>query len=182
MQKLGARIDRYSTIRNLVLAIIVAAISIALMGYLTQTLVYDVYGEANMPDTNLGYTYQQIMEAFSTLGSEGLGVWSQVHLLDLVFPLGYGFAMAIAIAMETKIISPDRIELRNLAMIPLLGATADYIENALVATQIAAYPDVSSLVVSVASTVTTVKWALIYLGFAVVLVLLILVIFKRLKR
>ncbi|TFF68655.1 hypothetical protein EU520_00090 [Candidatus Thorarchaeota archaeon] len=181
MQRLGDSIDRYSTARSLILAIIVAAVSVSVMGYLTQTLVYDVYGEANMPDTNLSYTYEQIMEAFGTLGPEGLLMWLQVHLLDLIFPLGYGFAMAIGIALLAKRAFPGRIELRTLALIPLLGAIADYIENGLIATQILAYPAVSQLVVAVASVVTTLKWGLIYLGFVVILVLVLVVIWMRVR-
>ncbi len=181
MQRIGALIDRHSTRRNLLITLVVAALSVSLMGYLTQTLVYDVYGEANMPDTNIGYTYEQIMEAFDSLGSEGLGVWSQVHLLDLIFPLGYGLAMAIGTAMESRMVFPDRLQMRNLALIPLIGVVADYVENVLVASQIAAYPEVSELVVAVASIVTTAKWVFIYVGFLVILILLFAVVHIRLR-
>lgn len=181
MQRIGALIDRHSTRRNLLITLVVAALSVSLMGYLTQTLVYDDYGEANMPDTNIGYTYEQIMEAFDSLGSEGLGVWSQVHLLDLIFPLGYGLAMAIGTAMESRMVFPDRLQMRNLALIPLIGVVADYVENVLVASQIAAYPEVSELVVAVASIVTTAKWVFIYVGFLVILILLFAVVHIRLR-
>ncbi|MFW9979592.1 MAG: hypothetical protein ACFFEJ_16030 [Candidatus Thorarchaeota archaeon] len=179
MDRLMKALDRISTPRNLVIAIVSAIVVVSLMGTLTQTFVYGVYGDANMPDTNFGYTFAQIQEAFDTLGSEGLQIWLQVHLLDLLFPLTYAFSMVFGILMELRASIPERKNLRLLALLPIGGAFADYIENTLIASQAYAYPALSESVIAIASLVTISKWLLLYAGFIVIFLLLILVIIQK---
>jgi hypothetical protein len=182
MERLTNRFDRISTRRNLIITLIVTIATVSVMGYATQVLVYDVYGDFSMPDTRFGYEYDDLVEAFGSLGEEGLQMWSQVHLLDLIFPLGYSFAMLIGITMELRAVFPDDRKLRALSIVPLFGAIADYLENALVASQVAAYPNLSPAVVSIASFVTITKWILLGIGFAIVLLLPIVWIGKRMRR
>jgi len=182
LERLANRLDKISNTRNLILTIITSVLVVAVMGYLTQTLVYDVYGEANMPDTNFGYGYDDLKDAFDTLGMEGLQVWSQVHLLDLLFPLGYSFALVIGITMELNSLYPDDKRLRVISIVPLFAAMADYLENAIIASQIAVYPNLSPAIVAIASLVTITKWVLLGFGFGIVLLLLFVWIGKRLAK
>ena len=179
MERLLNGLDRFSTKRNLILGIISAFIVVSIMGALTQMLVYDVYGDANMPDTNFGYTFLDIQTAFDTLGSEGLQMWLQVHLLDLIFPLTYAFSMVFGIMMELRATVPDKRNLRLLALLPIGGAIADYIENILIASQAISYPEVSPQIIAIASIVTILKWVLLYVAFAIVFILLIILVIKQ---
>ncbi|MFW9907022.1 MAG: hypothetical protein ACFFEF_00490 [Candidatus Thorarchaeota archaeon] len=182
MTKLIDALDRISTPRNLVIGVILAIIVVSLMGTLTQTLVYSVYGNANMPDTNFGYTFAQIQEAFETLGSEGLQAWLQVHLLDLIFPLTYAFSMTFGILMELRGTFPEKDSLRALGLLPIAAAFADYVENTLIASQAVAYPSLSPLIIGIASYVTIFKWLLLYAGFGVVFLLLLVFVAMKLKQ
>ena len=85
MDRVLKAMDRISTGRNLILSIVASGIVVITMAMLTQSMVYDVYGDAMMPDTNFGYTFTDIQTAFDTLEQDGLQVWSQVHMLDLIF-------------------------------------------------------------------------------------------------
>jgi hypothetical protein len=172
------KLDKLARARNLILAIISSVVIVSVMGYATQTLVYDVYGDVTMPDTRLSYTYDEIVQVFDTLGPEGLRIWSQVHLLDLLFPIAYCFSMVFGITVVARKAFPDRWDVRKLAVLPILGAAADYLENTLVASQVAVYPSLSEPIIVVASLVTTAKWVLIIMGFAVVFVLLVAFIYQ----
>ncbi|UCE10593.1 MAG: hypothetical protein JSW61_01310 [Candidatus Thorarchaeota archaeon] len=175
------KLDKLATTRNLILAIVSSAVIVAVMGYATQTLVYDVYGDVTMPDTRVVYTFEEIAQVFDTLGSDGLRIWSQVHLLDLLFPIAYCLSIVFGITMEVRRAYPDKPELKGLIALPIMAAAADFLENALIASQIAAYPGLSPSIILAASLITTVKWALILLSFGVVFGLL-LVIPSRSKR
>lgn len=179
MEKLTNALDKHATLRNLALAIVVCIVVIAIMGYATETLVYTVFGDTTMPDTRLWYSYGEILSAFIILGPEGLQIWSQVHLLDLLLPLAYSFSLVFGILMELRVVLPDRRNLRQLGLLPLLAAIADYLENTLIASQIAAYPNLSEPVIEVASVVTTTKWVLLGTSFAIVFFLLMLLIYNR---
>ena len=182
MYRMMKGLDKISTPRNLVLGIFSAIIIVSLMGTLTQILVYDVYGNANMPDTNFGYTYGDIQTAFDTLGSEGLNLWMQVHLLDVIFPLTYSFSMIFGILMEIRASLPERKNLQLLVLLPMGGAIADYIENALIATQVLSYPVLSESIIAIASLVTITKWLLLYAGFIAIFILLIIMAIKRVQK
>ncbi|MHA1638512.1 MAG: hypothetical protein ACTSUB_10925 [Candidatus Thorarchaeota archaeon] len=176
------RIDRLSTPRNLILAIIVSAVSIALLVSLTQTLVYDIYGEAAMPDLMLGYSYNDIMATFDSLGTDGLNAWLLAHAWDALFPVGYTLALVFGMTMLMRNTFPDRKRERVIVLIPIIAAIADYIENILIASQAISYPIVSEQIIAIASVVTIVKWLLLYVVFAIVFILLLIFIFKRIKR
>ena len=180
MQSILNHIDRLSTPRNLALAVIVSAVSISLMVYMTQTMVYDIYGEAAMPDLMLGYTYNDIMTVFDSLGSDGLNAWLLAHTLDAIFPIGYTLALVFGMSMLMRNTFPDRE--RIIVLIPIIAAIADYIENILIASQAISYPIVSEQIIAISSIVTVLKWLLLYVTFAIVFILLLVFIIKWIKR
>ena len=182
MDRMFSALDKISTPRNLTIGIISAIMVVSVMGALTQTLVYEVYGDANMPDTNFGYTFVEIQNAFDILGSEGLKIWLQVHLLDVIFPLTYSFSMVFGILMEIRASLPERKKLRLLVLLPMCGAIADYIENTLIATQVVSYPVLSESIIAIASMVTIAKWLLLYAGFMVIFLLLIIYFIMRIRK
>ena len=182
MKHLAGRIDRISNSRNLAIAIIVCIILLSTMNYLIQVLVYNVYGTADMPDTSLMYGYEDIQHFFDTLGTEGLQVWSMVHLLDILFPIAYSFAFLIGIALELKIVYPQKRELRVLFLVPLIAAIADYLENLLIATQIASYPSLSPAIITIASFATIAKWIALGFAFVIVFVLLFVWTVRRFEK
>ncbi len=179
LERIATFTYNHSTARNLVLAIISSTIVVTIMGLATQAMVYDIYGDVTMPDTRFAYSYSEILEIFNTLGSEGLGAWLLAHSLDFIFPLSYSFAIAFAISMLVERLFPHKGDLRKLNLIGLLGGAADYIENILVASQALSYPNLSQLVIQVASIVTTLKWAIIMVGFGLVFSLLIALIARK---
>ncbi|MFW9976086.1 MAG: hypothetical protein ACFFDQ_12520 [Candidatus Thorarchaeota archaeon] len=174
-------IERWASLRNLVAMIFASFIVVMIMGMLTQTWVYAIYGEVTMPDTRLAYSINEITDAFNTLGQEGLNVWAQAHMLDFLFPLTYMFAMAFGVNLELRKLYPENLNARKLVLIPLLGGIADYVENILILTQIAAYPNLTEGVIIFASGITTLKWVLLGLGFVIIFALIVLAIYRKLQ-
>lgn len=173
-------IYRWSTPRNLILMIAASFITVMVMAMLTQTWVYDVYGDVTMPDTRLTYSFDEITDVFNTLGQAGLNVWAQAHMLDFLFPLTYMLAMAFGMNLEIRRLYPESMNVKKLVLIPLLGGIADYIENILVLTQIAAYPTLSEVVIMIASAITTLKWILLGLGFVIIFVFIPIIVYRKL--
>ena len=172
-------IEKHSNIRNLGIAIIASIAIILTMSYGTKVLVYDVYGEFTMPDTRIAYTMTELEAILSSISSEGMSIWTQVHLLDYIFPLTYSFAMAFGILLELRRAYPDRDNLKFLIFLPLLGCLMDYLENIFVLSQILSYPNLSEPIIILASAFTTTKWVFLALGFVVVLGLLGVILYKK---
>lgn len=178
LRKIVDTLDRIATPRNLLVAIMTSAVVVTVMGIGTRTYVYDIFGDVTMPDTRLWYTYEELVLVFNTLGAEGLQVWSQVHLLDLIFPLGYSFSLTFGILLELRRAYPENRKLRILGLLPLMAAFADFAENTIIASQIAVYPNLSQPIIAIASLVTTTKWIILGFSFAVVFILLVVVGYK----
>jgi hypothetical protein len=170
-----------STARNLTIVIIVSIIVISIMSIGTQSLVYDVYGEADMPDLMVSYDIDDVSEAFGILGSEGLEVWLTVHLLDYIFPVAYSLALAFGINLELNASKVQEQTTQLIALIPVFAGFFDYLENIIIAQQAFAYPNLSANIITMASLFTSLKWALLYLSFGFVFLLLIVVVYIRIS-
>ncbi|TFG31656.1 hypothetical protein EU528_05595 [Candidatus Thorarchaeota archaeon] len=174
-------IERRSELRNLLLGILASVIIIAVMSFATQTLVYEVYGEFTMPDTRFGYTFTEIQTAFNAIGIEGLRVWAIAHSPDFLFPLAYTFSMMFGIMLELKRLGRSSGHLRKLVLLPLAAGLADYIENTLILSQIAVFPNLSEIVIIIANLVTLLKWAFLIIGFVVIFALLVVIVINSIS-
>ena len=179
MEKILTIVERYSNRRNLFLGILGSIVTIAVMSIATQTLVYDVYGDFTMPDMRFGYSFSEIQIAFTSIGAEGLQMWAIAHSPDFLFPLAYSFSMMFGIMMQLNSLDKNSGILRKTVLLPLLGGIADYIENTLILSQIAVFPNLSELVIALASVVTLFKWTFLMLGFVVIFGLLIFMVYRR---
>jgi hypothetical protein len=178
MEKILVIVERHSNRRNLLLGVIASIATIAIMSIATQILVYEVYGDFTMPDMKFGYTFTDIQTAFNGIGIEGLRVWAIAHSPDFLFPLAYSFSMMFGTMLELNKVEKNSGLLRKTVLIPLAAGIADYIENILILSQIAVFPNLSEIVIAIASVVTLVKWVFLIVGFVVIFSLLILIIYK----
>ncbi len=181
MEKMISAVDRKSSMRNLALFTILSLGLMLVMFYMTQILVYDIYGEFVMPDLRLAYSLLDLQTVFSLVGQEGMIVWAQVHLLDYMLPVIYSLAIAFGIMIGLRGTYPERSSLTKLISIPFLGCAMDYLENLLILSQILSYPNLSESVIVLASAFTTVKWISMALGFILIGGLLITILYKKTK-
>lgn len=179
MERMVLAVDRKSNLRSLVISIVLSVGVMLAMFYGTQVLVYDIYGEFVMPDIRLSYNIVDFQMIFSSVGSEGMIVWAQVHLLDYIFPLTYSIAMAFGISLELKSAYPERNSLKKLIVLPFLGCAMDYLENLLILSQILSYPSLSEPIIILASTFTTVKWVSLAFSFFVIMGFLLIILYKK---
>ena len=179
MMRMISIINKHSNIRNLLVCVIASVIIILTMSYGTKVFVYDVYGEFTMPDTRIAYTMAELQAILSSIGSEGMIIWAQVHLLDYIFPLTYSFAMAFGILLELRSAYPERSHLKLFAFLPLFGCLMDYLENIFILSQVLSYPNLSEPIIILASAFTTIKWISLALGFVVIIGLILVILYKR---
>lgn len=181
MMRMITTLEKHSNIRNLVFAIIASAATILAMSYGTKVLVYDIYGEFTMPDTRIAYTIVELEAILSSIDPEGLIIWSQIHLIDYVFPLTYFFALAFGMLLELRTAYPERGKLKLLLLLPLIGCLTDYLENIFVLSQILSYPNLSEPIIILASAFTTIKWVSLALSFVIILGLILVILYRRIS-
>lgn len=175
-------IDKNSNQRTLILSIIISIISMAMIGILAQSMVYNVYGDFTIPDLRFGYSFDQIQTAFDGLGGEGLRTWALAHSPDYIFPLAYSLAMMIGITLELRKLEIQDKRFKMMIFIPLAGGIADYIENILILSQVYSYPTLSESIILIASGVTILKWIILSVGFITMFSLLMLILIRKMKK
>ncbi len=176
-------IEKISRPKHLILGGLVSIIIAIMLGYLTQSMINDVYGDFVILDTRLGgYSFTDIQATFDGIGIEGLGVWLQIYALDFLFPFVYSVSMMIGINLELNKLEFSTKRFRPLVFLPLAAGIMDYIENILLLSQILSYPNLSAFVISIASVVTQLKWVLVLSGFSVIVILMIIIIVHNMKR
>jgi len=167
-------LSKLATLRNILGGLAVTVVLLAVMGIWLTPEMQAISGGLTILDMRIGYTTSDVLELFTALGSEGLALYSILQVIDMLFPLTYASTMTFAMIY----LSPDLLKEKRFTKIvfffPLIAAAFDYLENVLIATQIAAFPALSELAIVVASTVTWLKWMFLFMAFILLIIFLIL--------
>lgn len=133
------------------------------------------YGTGTL-DLQFGSHATQAITTLDRLGKSGRSAYDAFQVVDLLFPASYALALAGLIwagwggARQRWVII--------LAAVPMFGACLDYLENLLVRVALSTYPDVPTNLLTVSTTVTTLKLSLSYLSQVLAVVAIGLVVYR----
>jgi len=120
-----------------------------------------------------------LISRFVQITMNGRQLYTTLQILDLIFPLGYGISMTLALTGIITRVLPQGHPLEKAVFIPILSMIFDYLENITIATLIASYPNLSPLAVSIASIFTQLKWSCIILALTLLAILAVLALIKK---
>lgn len=151
-------IARLATWRGLTVLIIAYFV---VFGAILMTLAQlkEVSGGFGILDFDLGYAKQRVMEVFGSYGEHGFSLYRRIMLLDAFNPALYSLIASVLTYLLWKGRGVDW-----LCLAPLLGGIGDYAENVTLYLLARGYPDVSDGLVTVSSTLSLTKNALLILG------------------
>ncbi|MHA2235541.1 MAG: hypothetical protein ACXABH_09440 [Candidatus Thorarchaeota archaeon] len=166
-----SKIQEISTKRNVFIGIVFTFVS--LMGIVLTAITLN----GVILDIRFSYSFQQVTDLFTALGSDGLQLYSIIHVIDTFYPLANGFTIIIAFNYLRK----DHTGRKNqyFMIVPILGIIFDFVENILIETQIATFPIISEQVIFLASIMTTTKWIFLGCGMFVVIILALANYFRK---
>ena len=175
------KIQRVSTPRNILVMFAIAAFLMIIMALVIQPAILAASGGIPILDIRLSYTYQDAVDLFTALGSYGRALYSLQQGVDLFFPAAFGITLALIIGYLTGKLSPGQHEKSFILSVPLIGAVFDYAENSLIAFQLASFPNLSQLVIEMASYMTMLKWFFDFTAIIVILLLVLVLAYKRMR-
>ena len=177
--KLLDRIKKLATLRIILLFLVLTiVVAIVMMGYINPQILALSEGLPIL-DSRLGYTFAEANHLFTVLGEQGRQLYTTLQILDLIFPLGYGISMTLALTGIITRLFPEGHSMEKTILIPILAMIFDYLENITIAVLIASYPNLSPLVVDIANIFTLLKWSSIILALALLAILAILALGKK---
>ena len=127
----------------------------------------EISGGMPILDFEPGYDMARVREVFTAYGPDGMRLYARIQLLDLINPALYSLLAAALTAMLWR-------GRPWVALLPLLAALADYSENITLYLLSRGFPDLPEGLVAVSSTLSLVKLALMAVGFAPLLIGVIL--------
>ncbi|NWF95589.1 MAG: hypothetical protein HXY34_05570 [Candidatus Thorarchaeota archaeon] len=173
-------LDHWARTYVLYVVTIIALVTGAAMMFLVPGIV-GLSGGLPILDMRLFYSYDEMTQLFGALGPEGLSLYGQLQLLDSVFPAAYGLAfclMTLRLANGIEYL----VRYRVLALLSLLAAFFDYLENIAIAMMIHSYPAVAEANVLLSASFTAIKWILLSTGVILLLMFLLIALVQRARR
>jgi len=139
-------------------------------------------GSTESPDTSFLYTAQDLYRMAEGYGEAGRAAYIRARFtFDIIWPLVYStFLLTAAGWLGGRLFSGSRWELLNL--LPLAGTLFDFLENTGASVVFARYPDRAPLLASLTPVFTLLKWGFLALGFGLLLVEALVLLWKRFAR
>ena len=146
-----------------------------------QARMAEAAGEQVEPlDMRSSYTIDEVVRDFEKLGAEGRAVYRiVVGRIDMIFPLLYGSFFILLLASLLKKVLPYRSTLILLSFFPLIGMLFDYLENIHILKLLDTFPTLNTETVALAERFTLLKHAFLLASVAMVVLLVLFLVFKR---
>jgi len=150
----------------------------------TQAEEADVYsGDVGSPDMSFYYSADDLYQFAEAYGSQGRSDYIRARLtFDVVFPLVYLIFLTTAISWATQKSGKMGRFWERLNLVPVFGLLFDYLENSAAAVVMARYPDLTSVLPTLAGIFTATKWIFVGGSFVILVLLLGVVVWKWVHR
>ena len=151
MKKIFSIIDRLATWRGFALLLVLYAV---VFGTIIMTLssLTALTGGIGILDFDRGYSVERVREVFDSYGTEGFALYGRIQLLDLLNPAIYSLIFASLIYLLWKIRGH-----RWIVIFPIAAGLLDYCENLTLFFLSRSYPEISSQLVIISSTLSLIK-------------------------
>jgi hypothetical protein len=163
-------LNRLATRSNILGSLLLTVILLAVLGVGISPAIQLASGGLTILDLRITYTFSDALELFTALGSDGLALYNILQVVDTIFPLMYSITIALILIHIAPAIVKEKKPGRIIFFLPLIAAGFDYLENVLIASQMAAFPNLSELVISIAAFATWAKWVFMFLSFIILII------------
>ena len=116
-------------------------------------------GGLGVPDLLHGFSADGLYALLEAYGDEGRAIYLRAELVDLVYPLGYGFFFAFLVALAARRVLREGSPWRLLCLMPFAATCFDYLENTCFFTILLRWPARLDFVAQLASIFNLTKWS-----------------------
>ncbi len=158
MPHLSRWLQTHTNRRTLLISFLLTFIIIALMQSslpMTNTALLAVSGE-NILDITFYYDSQEALRRVEAYGQDGRSIYLRFLILDFMFIPAYTLAAAFLISAMTSKVGGIAQSRANL--LPMLIGLGDFIENSCTLILLTSYPDSPSVIASIGSSATMLKY------------------------
>jgi len=139
-------------------------------------------GGLGVPDLLHGFTAADLYARFEAFGEAGRSLYFRAELVDLIYPIIYGFFFAFLIALGARRFLRAESPWRLLCLVPLGTTLLDYLENACFFTVLLSWPARLDTVASLAAVFNVSKWLAFVVVMPTAIVSLIALVVAAIRR
>lgn len=159
MNNLIQMLQKYATGKVVLVLFVLTMIIYLIMIFYSIPSVVSFAPELVLFDMSpTGYSHQSAVELLSVLGPEGRSIYLTKQLpLDFIYPGLFAITYSLLLAWLFLKSTSHQSKIFYLTMVPILAGVCDYSENVFIIIMINSFPDVSSIIVGIASLFTIMK-------------------------
>jgi hypothetical protein len=179
--RMGHLASRRLLLTSGAVSVVLAAVLFASSGRFSLAAVAQQCGEP-APDVRFTTSPDGVQEFLVTCGETGRAAYRDLQLVDLLYPAALGLFLAAALALVLPRAVPgaaDRV--RAFAVLPLMGAAFDYLENLAAWTLLLRHPASLPWVARILGTASAAKQTLMWASVLLLAAGLIGIVVVRLR-
>jgi hypothetical protein len=170
LQRLSDRLQGFSTGKATFIALVIFALFNTFVLPGQAAAAQEISAGAGTPDLSFYYSADDLYAMAESYGEQGRSAYIRARFtFDVIWPLIFTFLLVTSISwLSKRIFSKDsRWQMANI--VPIFGASFDYLENISNAIVMALYPESSAFFANFAGFATSLKW--IFVGTSIVLMI-----------
>lgn len=153
-----------------------------MLGYTIPTLMEYSSGLPIFDMSPMGYSYDQAMTLLISLGGEGRAFYLTQLALDMIYPAMFAVTYYLLFVWLLAKCGITSGVWQWLAMLPVLSALADYLENISIWLMLSSFDDITPKMVETASMLTVTKSMLGMLYWFFLLAFVVVASVRRIKQ
>lgn len=164
-----------------ILATIVFALFIGFVLPRASEYSNEMIGDYDSPDSSFTYSSQDLYNMAKDYGESGRKEYIKLRwTFDVVWPIAYTLFLAAWILKLTEYTPVNKFS-KYIVTLPIVAMGFDYLENIGATIVMWRYPLTSGVIASLTPIMTTIKWIILSGSFIVLILLINLIIFTRLR-
>ncbi len=141
-----------------------------------------IIGDVDSPDESFIYSAKDLYAMAKSFGPSGRRNYILLRwTFDVIWPLVYTTFLVLWIAKLTSYLKGGRW-VESLYFLPIAAMILDFIENIGATIVMMRYPSSSGAMAYVTPVATFLKWGVIFLSFGMVLILMVSLIYQRIRK
>jgi hypothetical protein len=131
----------------------------------------------------MGYNIENVKNYFMELNEVGRNYYiNKFHSIDTIYPAIYFLFYITTLSYLIKKLFTNNKTMHLFLIIPTLGIISDYGENILINNMMKNYDNISEIMVNISSSLTIVKFIMVYISLMCSIVFLLIIIITKINN
>jgi len=180
LKRLSERLQGLSTGKSTFIALVIFALFNTFVLPGQAAAAQEISAGAGSPDLSFYYSADDLYAMAEAYGEQGRSAYIRARFtFDVIWPLVFTFFMVTSISWLSKRNFSKDSQWQMANILPIFGASFDYLENISNAIVMARYPESSAFFANFAGFATSLKWTFVGISTVFIIVFVLIALWKH---